>query len=291
MYASQHPRFTGFLSNMAQHFVYWYMKFHNNGNYSPVISADAYPAKPAAMRALMDYISETTWEHRLISGWFKALDPGKWAEYHSRYQQLRAEGELHHLDLGVNDWGCFLGHALLINTYVDPHKDSGDVKKGWVITYPWKDFEGGDAVYLDLALRLKQRAGDFIMSRSCVLIHMTMRITAGQRWGSTWFTKANILETPTPNIFCDEPGCFASYVTKGGLEWHKKRYHTKDNAVLQSAGDHIVDDGMLAQGGGDAEGAGTGRDDEMLREEEEDDEGEWGGEREQEVDSDTEMFD
>ena len=298
MYASRHPDFTASLSNIVQHFAYWYMKFHNNGNHSPVISADAHPEKPTAMRALMTYISETTWEHRLISGWFNALDREKWEEYHSCYQKLRAEGKLHHLDLGANDWGCFSGHALLINTYVDPHKDSGDVKKGWVFTYPWRYFEGGDAVYPDLGLRFRQRAGDIIMSRSCVLNHMTMWITAGQRWGNTWFTKANILETPGPAILCDEPGCTASYVTQGGLEWHKKKYHPKGDATVQSAGDHVVNDGVIAQRGGDAEEAGAGGDDEMLSREgngrsldEEEDDWEGEGEGETEVDSDTEMSD
>ena len=190
-----------------------------------MVSAEACPPAPSAMGALVDYIFDTTWEHRLISGWFKALDPEKWKQYHSRYQQLLGEGELHHLDLGADDHGCFLAHALLINTYVDPHKDKEDVKRGWVITYLWKDFEGRDAVYLDLALRFKQRAGDFIMSRSCVLTHMTMPITAGQRWGNTWFTKANILETPIPDIFCDEPGCSKSYTSLSGLQWHKSKRH------------------------------------------------------------------
>lgn len=223
--SSQQP-----LADIGQHFVYWYVKYHNNSNWSPIVSADACPKAPKAMGALVDYISDTTWEHRLISGWFKALDPYKWEEYHSRYQQLRNEGELRHLDSGAKDWGCFLGHALLINAYVDPHKDSHDVKRGWVITYPWMDFEGGDAVYLDLALRFKQRAGDFIMSRSCVLSHMTMPITAGQRWGNTWFTKANILERPIANIFCDEPGCTSSYTSPAGLQWHKSKDHSEEKS-------------------------------------------------------------
>ena len=176
------------------------------------------------MRVVVDYIADTIWEHRLISGWFKASDPHKWEEYHSRYQNFRDGGELRHLDQGAKDWGCFLGHSLLINAYVDPHKDANDVKRGWVITYPWMDFEGGDVVYLDLALRFKQRAGDFIMSRSCVLSHMTMPVTAGQRWGNTWFTKADILEPRIPDIFCDEPGCSTSYTTRGG----KSKHHSKE---------------------------------------------------------------
>ena len=213
------------------------------------------------MLALVDYIFDTTWEHRLISGWFKALDEDKWEEYHSRYQTLRAAGELRHLDMGANDWGCFLGHALLINSYVDPHKDRGDVKHGWVITYPWMEFEGGDAVYLELALRFKQRAGDFIMSRSCVLSHMTMPITAGQRWGNTWFTKADVLETRIANIFCDEPGCSKSFSTPTGLRGHKKNDHSKGNVVETSVEDDVIGDELLTQHGEDAEFTGVGVDD------------------------------
>ena len=228
---------------MTKHFAYWYPKYHNNANWSPVVSADAYPTAPTALCSLFDYNFDTTWEHRLISGWFKALDPVMWQQYHSRYQELRREGKLHHLDQGAGDMGCFLGHALLINAYVDPHKDRNDVKNGWVITYPWMDFDGGDAVYLDLGLRFKQRAGDFIMSRSCVLNHMTMRITAGQRWGNTWFTKADILETKIPNFFCDEPGCTKSYFSLSGLRWHRNKDHKKDDVVLAQQGEEVESDG------------------------------------------------
>ena len=48
--------------------------------------------------------------------------------YHSCYPKLLEVGELHHLDLGARDRGCFLGHTILINTYVDPHIDREDVK-------------------------------------------------------------------------------------------------------------------------------------------------------------------
>ena len=116
---------------------------------------------------------------------------------------------------------------------------------GWVFTYPWRYFQGGDAVYLDLGLRFKQRAGDFIMSRSCVLNHMTMPITVGQRWGNTWFTKANILETPIPAILCDEPGCSASYTSKSGLQWHKKKFHSKKASVEEMAEDGVFDEEMV----------------------------------------------
>lgn len=273
MYELQYVWFPDFVTNMMQHFAYWYMKFHNNGNWPAMISADARPREESTMRALVDYISETTWEHRLVSGWFKALDTEKWEEYHSCYHKHLVAGDLEHLDMGANEWGCFLGHALLINTYVDPHKDSGDVKMGWVITYPWMDFEGGDAVYLDLALRFKQRAGDFIMSRSCVLSHMTMPIIAGQRWGNTWSTKAGILNPPIPNIFCNEPGCSASYTTQGGLQWHKSKYHSKSLAVEQGAGSEVFGDGEFA--GGEDEML-AGEDEGDLPEEEEEGEGQGG---------------
>ena len=165
-------------------------------------------------------------------------------------------------------------------------------------------FEGGDAIYLDLGLRFKQRAGDIIMSRSCVLVHMTMRIISGQRctyfsellstffeskleWrdylreqnplpplllllphfshnlsiplrrnnadseicagGNTWFTKADILETPVATFFCNEPGCTASYVSSSGLSWHRRKYHSKDAAMVEGTGDDVGDDGRLPE--------------------------------------------
>ena len=115
MYNIQRLSFLSSPTKFVQHFAYWYMKFHSNGNWSPLISGDARPAKPSAMLALVDYISATTWEYRIISGWFKALDPKKWEEYHACYQELLREGKLQHLDMGANKWGCFLGLVISSN--------------------------------------------------------------------------------------------------------------------------------------------------------------------------------
>lgn len=54
------------------------------------------------------------------------------------------------------------------------------------------DFGGGDAVCLDPALRFKQRTGAFNRSGPYVLDQMTMPITADQRCGNPWFTKAKV---------------------------------------------------------------------------------------------------
>ena len=88
------------------------------------------------------------------------------------------------------------------------------------------------------------------MSRPCVLSHMTMPITSGQRWGNTWFTKANILETPIPTFLCDEPGCSASYVSQGGLKWHKEKTHGKERIAGAEEDDEMSsgeNDGILSE--------------------------------------------
>lgn len=60
------------------------------------------------------------------------------------------------------------------------------------------------------------------------------------------FTKADILETRTANIFCDEPGCSESYSTPAGLKWHKGKYHDK-GGVVDVVGDELTKQDEEAQ--------------------------------------------
>ena len=162
----------------------------------------------------------------IVSKWFETLDKPVWEEYKSCYQDLRQQGKLDVLDQG--DDGCFTSQALLINYSVGPHKDENDVKHGWVATNCWGQFEGGLAVFPDLAVSLKQEAGDLVFSRSAVLVHWVTPVTQGQRFGSTRFTKQFVLRPCKPEWYCPEVDCPKGYMHKPELKQHMRKKHGID---------------------------------------------------------------
>lgn len=121
-------------------------------------------------------------------------------KYHDCYQALRRPGSLAHLDQG--EGGYFTGYALLINVAVNPHRDHNDDRGGWVASYCFESFKGGNAVFPECRVRLGQRASDLLFSKSVVLEHWTREITEGQRFRKARFMKDNILNPPQPTFMC-----------------------------------------------------------------------------------------
>ena len=172
-----------------------YGVFHWNFSYpvgqkTPVVSAEAQPQSKAKREALERFFHVTRSEHGEISKWLKALEPEDWQRYNDCYQKTRADGKLGVLDDGEN--GIQSGHAFLINAKANPHKDKGDVKRGWTITYQWGDFSGGEVVFLDLGLKFGQQQGDILMAPASVLTHMVLE-HQGDRYSHVWYTKANVM--------------------------------------------------------------------------------------------------
>lgn len=132
--------------------------------------------------------------------WLEALDPEAWARYDACYKKLADEGKLgiRHQSLRP----CYTGIAVLINMAVHPHRDSGDVKNGWVTTNCWGTFEGGLPAFSALEMVFDQRPVDLVFARSTVLEHWVTPITAGERYGQTHFTKKFVMDASSRGYEC-----------------------------------------------------------------------------------------
>lgn len=157
----------------------------------------------------------TAQEHEMASQWLKIVDP-TWQTYHKSCQGLKEE--LGHLYQGPQ--ACWSSLALIVNLTVDPHKDKGDVKDGWVSTTCFGDFEGAHPVFPELHLRLDMKPGDLVLAKSAVAEHFLTPIVSGERGCHTRFTKANIL-CPNVKVFdCPIEGCSRGYQVKQSLRVH-----------------------------------------------------------------------
>jgi hypothetical protein len=151
------------------------------------------------------------------------IDPHTWKKYHDCYQALRRAGSLGHLDQGED--GCFTDQAVLINVAVKPHRDHNDDRGGWVASYSFGSFRGGNAVFPELWARLGQTAGDLLFSRSAVLEHWIWEITEGQRFGNARFMKDNILNPPQPTFMCRRNCVDRKIMSQKSLNRHYKMIH------------------------------------------------------------------
>lgn len=208
-------------TDQVQHWVLW----HPRGQPDLTTSRESKPKDAKMLEALKDLLFRTRWQHILLSKWLKVLDRPAWDRYWSRYQTQRAEGKLEHLDAG--DMGVWSGLALVVNASANPHKDPGDVKRGWTATCALGSFTGGDVVLPEWGLRFAQEAGDVMLMAAAVITHMILP-HEGERYSQVYFTKARTLDPPTHKYFCDVSGCTKGYTARGGLKGHKD--NSNDNA-------------------------------------------------------------
>lgn len=66
---------------------------------------------------------------------------------------------------------AWAGFVLLINLQAHPHKDSCDMKEGYVAMICFGGFEGGDLVVPCLRRRFNFQPGDALLMRSALLEH------------------------------------------------------------------------------------------------------------------------
>ncbi len=196
------------------HFALWHMQCHVYDK--PILSQHSRPLSEAKLKAVVDHMKNTSWEHEILSSWLKALDYPVWQEYHKSYQGLK--GDLEHLYQGPQ--GCQSSLAVLINMTVGPHKDKGDVKDGLVATTCYGDFEGAHAVFPELHTKLDQRPGDIVLAMSAVSEHYITPIESGERQGHTRFTKEDILHPHEKRFDCPFEGCVKGFKTTSSVKRH-----------------------------------------------------------------------
>ena len=186
------------------------------------LSSDAKPESPKSQAAVQEYLSWTKWEHHVAALWLKALAPDVHDSYNARYVELRDKIG----DMDVGDSGCFLSKTLIVNAIVDPHKDTDEVKEGFVLTYPFGDYTGADQVYLELGMRFHQEPGDLLVAPAQRLTHFGLKVESGQRFGHAFSTRQTVQKAPVHTHMCKE--CPKGYTDKGMLRKHEDKIHPKD---------------------------------------------------------------
>lgn len=83
--------------------------------------------------------------------------------------------------------------AILHNCQVDPHKDAGDIRDGWVAMTCVGDFEDGLLVLPELNIKLEYLPGDVVFMRSSLVEHYISDYS-GHRTSMVFFTKGTTKE-------------------------------------------------------------------------------------------------
>lgn len=120
---------------------------------------------------------------------FRGVDIEVYTSYLINYNDWLDETPLRILQM--SNRACFAGLALLRNTQVGPHKDSGDIKDGWVAMCAWGEFEGGEMILPELQMQLRFQQGGVIFLRSALFEHFIAPFT-GERAATIFFTKKNV---------------------------------------------------------------------------------------------------
>ncbi|MCJ1392007.1 hypothetical protein MMC18_004874 [Xylographa bjoerkii] len=213
------------------HFARWYEKGHSNApGASHRLSSDIVSSKPFQKKLIYDFFREQAPLSQGIGMWFEKIDPIRYEEYHKCYTDLANADELGPLRQSCQS--AFTGMVLLLNINVDPHKDSGDVKDGWVATTLEGDWTGGHVVFPEFGIKINQKPGAVLFARAALLLHCVGRIESGDRYCMTHFTKADILKPPVQNkedkaFQC--PACPCGFSNASNLSRHLRDL---ENAIL-----------------------------------------------------------
>ena len=168
--------------------------------------------------------------------WMKKFAPKEYERYHQCYNKLAKAGKLG--PLHQTRRGTFIGLALLINRITNPHKDSGDVKDGWTVTFCWGNFDGADAVYPGLRKVFKQRPMDLMMTRASVLEHWNTDLISGHRFCTAFFSKANVMEPKDAPYVCEY--CPLAFGRPKDLRTHCQRVIREFGEQGTVKGDHDI---------------------------------------------------
>ena len=119
---------------------------------------------------------------------FQELQPLWYEKYRYNYDKI-IKKDSRFAPLATSGRGCWNALALLCNFRVDPHKDSGDVKDGWVAMTCLGKFSGGELCLPQCGVRIPYEVGDVVLFRASVLEHWIMP-WEGKRYSMVFFTKA-----------------------------------------------------------------------------------------------------
>ena len=155
----------------------------------PILSSETRKLTNIQHQAVLNYFRRIAPLVHAIGLFFERVDPQAFRVYQSAYEQV-----LNLTSLSAYHYSgkaAFLAHALLRNLTVEPHKDRGDVKEGWVAMCCFGEFTGGEFVVPALNIRFCFKPGDILFLRSAVLEHYVTAID-GSRSSMVFFTKKQL---------------------------------------------------------------------------------------------------
>ncbi|CAF9941337.1 hypothetical protein IMSHALPRED_002526 [Imshaugia aleurites] len=174
------------------HLASWHMVGHPNES----IRLSAHAADPKHAETVRDFMQKTAWEHDQIS-------------------TLRDDGQLGHLDQGPT--GIHAALVPIVNMTVQPHKikDPDDARLSWTSTNTWCYYEGA------------WEPGNIVFCRSAYLEHWVTKITKGQWYCNTRFSKGNVQNPLDLWVKCPVPGCVNNPTGRvDSLYYHVKKQHS-----------------------------------------------------------------
>ncbi|KAL6713337.1 hypothetical protein ACLMJK_008802 [Lecanora helva] len=170
------------------------------------------------MAATKAFLEATAWEHQQVSRCIRLLDPEVWSDMNQNYQKLRNNGDLDFLDQGED---CVHhGLAPILNLAAQPHADVGNDPTSWTSTNSWGDYEGACAVFPESKIMFKMEPGDLVLCRATYVEHWITKITNGQRYCNTRFTKRDVVRSIPTDIKCPVPNCGKMYAHFNSLSGH-----------------------------------------------------------------------
>lgn len=205
------------------------------------LSAHAVSADPNHKKAVVDFMQKTAWEHDQVSTVLMHLDRPAWEESNKHYCKLRDDKSLAHLDQGPHD--IHSGLAPIVNLTVQPHRDPEDARLSWTSTNTRCDYEGTWVVFPYLKIMIKQEPGDIIFCRSAYLEHWVTKITKGQRYCNTRFSKENVQNPLDLWVKCPVPGCDNKPMGRvDSLHYHVKKHSELSDAEVQAVINSLEDE-------------------------------------------------
>ncbi len=121
---------------------------------------------------------------------FSAIDKEMYRRYRAAYEEASDSAALTMMTATKRE--CFQGLALVRNLAVEPHKDSSDVKNGWVGMCCWGEFTGGELVIPILGIKLLFQPGDVVFFRSALLKHYILSFK-GERTSFVFFSHQDVV--------------------------------------------------------------------------------------------------
>ena len=119
--------------------------------------AETYTKKVAG-KALRKFAARLRPLTRTMEGLFRAVLPEEYGKYRAVYDEIYEENERDPID---EAFGIWTSRSLVMNANTNNHKDLEDVCRGWCAIVVLGKFEGGDACFPELGVKIDCPPGTY----------------------------------------------------------------------------------------------------------------------------------